>query len=77
MVSLFGIITIQLRAPPFHVPITQGEASASRHSAASGTANFFQLVHRRTNAAPANRAITPAAAYRAWVRGVDSDFAMP
>ena len=46
---------------PFE-PSAHGDASASRQRPASGAANFFQLFHARTNAAPANIAASPAAA---------------
>ena len=72
-VILLRISTIQLRAPSCHSPIAQGDASASRHSAASGTANLRQLVQPRMNSTPANRANTPAAAKIAWLRGVSSE----
>ena len=56
--------------------MAQGERSASTHTAASSGSALFQILKERMKTMPASMAISPAAAYSACMRGVDSDFAM-
>ena len=62
MVSLSGMMVIQLRAPFCTLPNTQGEASAHRQSAMPGRIHFFQWRTERIKTMPTAMATMPARA---------------
>ena len=62
MVSLSGMMVIQLRAPLRTSPITHSEASAHRQSAMPGRTHFFQWRTERMKTTPTAMATMPARA---------------